>query len=55
MTVEEMQKSLDKIIEMYRQMEKDYGIDLTTKIYNVNVVKDNIPEAIWYAEMGKNL
>lgn len=50
MTVEEMQKALDEILNLYKEMENEYGVDLTDQYVRVRRIKNDIPEAIWLAE-----
>ena len=50
MTHDEMIKALDEIIEFYKLIENEYGINLTREANHVERVKEDIPEAIWKAE-----
>ena len=50
MTVDELKDVLDALINMYKDMEKEYGINLTREKNHVKTVIDDIPEAIRKAE-----
>lgn len=50
MTYDKMIKAMDEIIEFYKLIEKEYGINLIREVNHAEQVKEDIPKAIWKAE-----
>lgn len=55
MSTEQMQNTLDEILNLYKELEKQYNVDLTDYYVHVKRVKNDISEVIWLAERYKNL
>lgn len=50
MTAEGMKKAVNEIIDFYKEIEKEYGINLTREVNHAQNVLEDISEAIWKAE-----
>lgn len=50
MNTEQIKNALDSLIELYKLMENEYGVDLTNQVNHVQIIHNDIHDAIWLCE-----